>query len=570
MAKSDKIRARKYCAKQGGSVEADLRDCIYQISGESIYLHSKETTYQAGMRVASEKLNRILEKAMNGAKTEIKNACPIIEQKWEEVYQACGFTRGTKKVRENFPQWWKTNIEDYGVNSTSQFKLLAKLQRIKELETIEKKYTEARKRAVNKGDESILIKEGFFNPITGEDHAQEIGVRQANTSDPISEKRKELKELRSAFVEGAVNYFYKELPESKMTQSGRIKDSLKRFWDKLRDSDKESLLSIFDGLPDELKQKITGEQAMDNITEPVQAAVDNAIKSNEVQKKIKQVGYATGIGILWEGLSHGFKNKTENKGKNVKVQIENISELSDSAINNSLIKSDSKITIGDVVFFTNDKTTIIPKFGWQPQNAEKALTELGNFGTPGFSAGLSTSLKTTTVDLGADTAHLVKLQNYVLANSSFSNRTTETEKRIILSIYAWLKIVLEIIGKDSENIPIGIRVFGYLYRTDEVLKQIEKLTGTEILQIVKGINNSKFLQARFEITQADREAVQKRKGEIIQQLKAKKQEIYYKKLYEDDDLQSLFQKIVAKKMLEMPTSLYFQIKLQNDTIRIGE
>ena len=187
--------------------------------------------------------------------------------------------------------------------------------------------------------------------------------------------------------------------------------------------------------------------------------------------------------------------------------------------------------------------------------------------------------------LSFEPAYLILLQNYVVANSSFWNRTADDIKRKIVATYAWLLIVRSIVGSatTADTLPIAIRVFGDLYRTDTVLKEIQSQNGDSILKYVKGRGN--FYKANTSSTDKERTELKKLKNDAIydfthdgkKRLDLPRQEVSYSNLKQAKPLKEKFEQLTAaivdkqtKKIRGLPSGMYFQIKLENVQWIIGE
>lgn len=217
----------------------------------------------------------------------------------------------------------------------------------------------------------------------------------------------------------------------------------------------------------------------------IETAIQNILEGNDAGKINKT--YATQIGNLHEYFTALIKQRIVD---GIKINLENIAAEKHSELNKSskTFKADTKATLINakmsVEILMSDKSGMRYAYGHKYDSNIQNTLDL-------FTASLESKTfdifnTTTSIDMSKIDPNINKIFNYIIKNSDFFGIKDYNVKDLILSFFAWAKIIIEITGFTNNNddlVPI-IRMFNRLYQTADILRKFQGISGTKILTYV--------------------------------------------------------------------------------------
>ena len=445
-------------------------DVIYMLGEDPTYIHSREVYYKAGRATAIKLLNNGLTKTVSQVHAEIDRLTPLLDAEVNNIVRALNMNSW-----EEFQQWWSHEVQpnspDLATNNEALY-YLSLLEKIKKQATSIGAYLSMRQsgrsgkgEAMTQAGAKQLIAAGFvqagFTGAKGE---------QAGANAAITQIRAQQRQDMSTLAKWLV-----PILEKMNTKTA-------------------------DHIITQLK-KIAGPN-LDGVGGKVDAT------------------YATEIGQIFEYVSDLFSRELES---GIKVQMNNIA-AEKTGKNSKQYKADTKhtVTIGSVQFsfLSSDKTGMETVFG---QGSGQAIGYIDKF-TAGIESPhlkLVGSNIETIVDWNLVDPQLDNLFAYIVRNADYFGRQDEEAKTIIVSFFAWAKLITELVGMQSSiaDMPVVIRMFNRLYKTSDIMRRFSNISGVSIMQYV----NKTYLYDYYKTFQAtgkmDKKLLREIKGNAMSEMR---------------------------------------------------
>ena len=434
---------RKTLVANGGRQKAiaELQDenVIYMLAQNPVYIHSNKLYYEAGHKTAVRILNEELSLLVNDVHTEINRLIPLLDAELQQIITALGMNSW-----EEFRQWWSTEVQPNSPNlqtNSEALYYLALLEKIKKQATSIGTYLYMRNKGrtgkgggMTRSGAQQLINAGFVGAdFTGAYH------ESAKTTDLIThireEQRKDIIKLSQWLV--------------------------------------PHLVSINDGYAEGIITKLK------SITGSNLDGIGGSMNIDQT--------FANQIGRIQEYISAMFTRELTN---GIKVSMRTVAaERKGSDQQSATFKADTQIAmnIGSVQlsFLASDKTGMETMFG----KDGRAIGYIDKFTAGIMNGTLNIERLATAADFNSIHQIDSRLQNifhYVIKNADFFYLRDQNTKDIILALFAWMKLIVEVVGVQSsiQDVPVVIRMFNRLYRTSDILRMFSNQYGLDILRYV--------------------------------------------------------------------------------------
>ena len=406
--------------------ELQNENIIYYLADNPVYIHNNKEYYEKGLETVRKLLNQKLDKLVNEVHKQIPYLCGILDTKINTIIQAC-----KQDSWESFKQWWEQDVMGYPVEKdNSAIYYLSLLNKIKQQATLIGIYTSARKDSVKTGQltesgKRKLVSLGFMDV----DFVSRESTR-ATDRDMITEIKKQQRDD----LQQLTNYL-------------------------------QSLMS-----------KVQDSYVLDAYT-----AIQNAANSKNINSSL-----AKAIGRIEEELTAMITKEATN---GVKVAMKNVAaERAGSNRDSSKFKADTEVTImsGELTvnMLTSDKTGMRAAFGEDGKI-------IGTIDT--FTAGLNITHvediaknMETSVNLADIDPKLGNLFSYILKNANAFNLQVKDDKTLIVSFFAWAKLLTELVGSIDviDDMPPVIKMFNRLYKTSDIIKRFTNVYGLDIMKYI--------------------------------------------------------------------------------------
>ena len=477
--------------------ELSSKELICYLGSSPVYIHSVEDKYKRGLRTASVALRAILEDVVTKVKAKAESSIVTINNQWAKILA----TTNKRSVKE-FSDWWKNNIENYKVRAdiengdNNAFLIMALLEQLKQGSTTVKAYEfltdERSKSEVKAGDYSTLVDSGFISAEFKLDKNQHL---KPGTMDAITGIRKNFRENRDLLA-NELTKLIKNV-ESNHTLSA---DYIEQIKTTIQNSGLNAAI----------------------VQEP-------NIRALAYLNKKQQLGLGNLYEILSPLIATGFINGQQITAKNVAGEK--------NSKNTTNYKIDTEFQIGELILTASDKTGMSAKFGSKFTNIEnytqKMFTSQFNPGTGTVEHPLSIGGIGTFINLPQEQiVEFENLANYVVVNSKLMYRRNLDEKKLIINIFAWLKICNDIIGAGEtiNEIPMAIRNMGTFYNTADLLQAIVKCKPNDITQFISKTKLENFYSTAFNFSTPDPKDIMAQKDEKGKQRKLARENLYSIKL----------------------------------------
>ena len=500
--------------KQGRAraiAELKLPDTVYKLGYDVTYIHSREVYYKQGRETAIRLLNNSLSKTVSQVHNKINSLVPILDGELNNIIQSLNMNSW-----EEFRDWWANEVQPNSpalATNNEALYYLSLLEKIKKQATSIGAYLYTRRSGkAGKGGNMTqaavqkLISAGFvdvgFKGIKGEQAGKNSGIARIR-----AEQRKDIAELAKWLV-----------------------PILEKMNNKTAD---HIILQL---------KKVAGPDL------------------NGIGGIQPDATYATEIGDMFEYISDMFERELDS---GIKVTMQNVAAEKHGK-NSSEFKADTKhiIEMGDVQisFLSSDKTGMETVFG---KGNGKAIGYIDKF-TAGISSDslllVNNDKIKTIVDWGLVDPKLNDLFHYIVKNADYFGRRDEEGKTIIVSFFAWAKLITELVGiQDSvTNMPVVVRMFNRLYKTSDILLRFTNVHGIDIMHYV----NKSYLEPFYKTLELkstiDKKALRREKGLAMSEMTEK---VTYEKLKQS--ISGTLKSINGEVMRSNYFSTSFRILLDN-------
>ena len=476
--------------------ELKIPQTIYDLVDEdTIYIHSREVYYKKGRETAIRLLNNGLNKTVKQVHKEINRLAPLLDNEVNNIVRSLNMNSW-----EEFQQWWSKEVQpsspDLSTNNEALY-YLSLLEKIKKQATSIGTYLYTRKSGrAGKGQDMTesgvkkLISLGFVDASFTGRAGEQAGPNAAITH-IRSEQRKDMIELAKWLVPKLI------------TMNDKIADNIAA----------------------QLK-KIAGPNL-------------DGIKGGKVDAT-----FATEIGQIYEYLSSMFSRELES---GIKVEMENVA-AEKTGKNSKKYKADTKhkITFGDIQlsFLSSDKTGMETMFG---AGSGKAIGYIDKFTAGIESDTLNIKGVESIVDFDKIDPQLNNIFQYIVKNADYFGRQDEEGKNIIVSFFAWAKLITELVGagQSINEMPVVIRMFNRLYKTSDIMRRFTNVQGIDIMKYVNKTYLYNFYKTLDSDITMDKKELRRIKGNALANMKGKPE---YKKLKAaiKDTLKSLNGQVIRK------------------------
>ena len=235
------------------------------------------------------------------------------------------------------------------------------------------------------------------------------------------------------------------------------------------------------------------------------------------------VSFSKEIGNIFEYISSVFSIELEN---GIRIEMENVA-AEKTGKNSKTYKADTKhtFTIGEVQFslLSSDKTGMEAVFG---KESGKMIGYLDK-----FTAGLqSTNLKLvdnnqieTIVDWKLVDPRLNDLFAYIVKNADYFNSRDEEGKNLVVSFFAWAKLITELVGAENaiNDMPAVVRMFNRLYKTSDILRKFSNVHGVDIMNYVQKTYLYDYYKTLQDVPTLDKKQLRQVKGDAMSKIKGR-------------------------------------------------
>lgn len=539
------------------------------------YIHNSNDHFKYAFKAIRDYFSEVLTGVHTAAMCKARNQTQPIANRWKKVYKACGFSENIK--HKEYAEWYH-NLASTETNSEESFKRAVLINKIRNLDVTIQALQELKKQN-SKNNKKLEVGFDFGELLNG----------------LMADQKDFLKELRQDFIkEYSNNGKLADQTSWALFRSLLIKEGLTY-------KDLESLCAE---VP-QFKEMLSTPEFIGEGAEKAASDVDRN-KANPLSKFITDMYDKSDV---FYKLSNNFASFA---GTEMEVYvIDSINRLITKNLSNEYIKVyakqkstelkqggqdkrnklDMKKWIHGATITTSMKTTLLPEY-YIPDKM-KALDTKGALEwlrAKNYSAHAQHVLKATIplYDLlkepnylsstggGIGLEDVAQILKYIDFNVVAFDRSKDAQeiKRIYVAIACWLHLFLHILGGSelsSNQIPMEIDLFNWSYRTDDIVRYLERYNPMDILattndMVVRAVQSSYkgFLgtNTTTEIKNSvSIKELKEAKSNFISNLQ-KNEKLTYEKLISDPEIKRLLGE-VGSKITTKEVKARINIHLQN-------